>query len=97
MPFKLSATHSNLSESTQLNIQNHIPAPISIGQDSSKPVFQISQLTQFGLDPRDWLIKDIRSTSSFNRKLQHRDEDDIQLLVELDLSGAIKEIELLVL
>lgn len=59
--------------------------------------FQLSQLVEFGLDPRDWLLKDIRSTGSFNRKLQHRDEQDIQLRIELGSNGEIKYVELLIL
>ncbi len=59
--------------------------------------FQMSQLMEFGLDPRDWLLKDIRSTGSFNRKLQHRDEEDIHLRIELGPNGEIKDVEVFIL
>lgn len=61
----------------------------------SSPEFQTSQLMEFGLDPRDWLLRDSSAANYSTRRLQHRDDEDIQLDAHLDESGEIKELELI--
>ncbi len=59
--------------------------------------FKTTQLSEFGLDPRDWLLRDSRTANYSTQRLQHRDDEDIQLKVHLGVGGEIKEVELVIL
>lgn len=63
-------------------------------QEATPGIFKTAQLTEFGLDPRDWLLRDSRAANYSTQRLQHRDDEDIQLKVSLGTNGEIKEVEL---
>jgi hypothetical protein len=58
--------------------------------------FPMAQLKEFGLDPRDWRLAEARYEGNFMHHLQHRDDEDIQLTVQLDRQNSIQEVELFI-
>ncbi len=61
------------------------------------PVFNQLKLSEFGLNPRDWLIADPYNFRETELRLLHRDDEDILLKVRILDDGEIEDIELMIL
>ena len=59
--------------------------------------FNQLQLSEFGLNPRDWLLVDPENRREAELKLLHRDDDEIQLKVRVLNGGEIEQVELILL
>lgn len=59
--------------------------------------FNHTKLTEFGLNPRDWLLADPAMTKENVVRLLHRDDEEILLKVRLMEDGQIHDVELLIL
>ncbi len=59
--------------------------------------FNQLQLSEFGLNPRDWLLVDPENRRETELKLLHRDDDEIQLKVRVLKGGEIEQVELILL
>lgn len=58
--------------------------------------FNRSKLSEFGLNPRDWLLADPTNQNQPVLHLLHRDDEEIFLKVRVQEDGEIHDVELLV-
>ncbi|MBN8539732.1 MAG: hypothetical protein J0L82_05055 [Deltaproteobacteria bacterium] len=59
--------------------------------------FNNIKLSEFGLNPADWLLADPTSYRENVVRLLHRDDDEILLKVRILNDGEIDDVELLIL
>jgi hypothetical protein len=59
--------------------------------------FNYIKLSEFGLNPKDWLLADPASHKENQVRLLHRDDEDILLKVRILDDGEIDDIELLII
>jgi len=59
--------------------------------------FNRSKLSEYGLNPRDWLLADPANQNEMVLRLLHRDDEEILLKIRIQENGEINDVELLIL
>lgn len=57
----------------------------------------LNGLSEFGLNPRDWLLADPANGNENVVRLLHRDDEEILLKVRIQEDGEIDDVELMIL
>lgn len=57
----------------------------------------LNGLSEFGLNPRDWLLADPANGNENVLRLLHRDDEEILLKVRVQEDGEIDDVELMIL